>query len=201
MENETKIIEQKQIKKKSPIIPIFLLILSIGLIACGILLLSTEEATPSSSNTEKEEVEEQTTNVKSIELTKENEELVVDDNLTIKFIGTKDPTMENAYQYKAEIYLNNELIDNNFFTGKNIYSTNYGATFDVTKIEDNYIIKSFIAKHCNGSFVLVLTKDKNLLSYDDVLISIDENQKQYTITKCSDCMNETTCTTETNSLK
>lgn len=198
MENETKVIEEQKNKKKVPIVPIFLVILSIGLIVCGILLSSTEETPETSTQDEDtQEVEQQVSNVKSIELTKEAEELVVDDNLKIKFIGIKDSTMtEEAYQYKAEIYLNNELITDNFFTGTNIYSTNYGATFDVTKIENTYIIKSFIAKQCNGSFVLVLSTDKTFKSYNDVSIGIDEKLKQYTISQCVDCMNAATCTEE-----
>lgn len=202
MEQETKTVEQQKVKKKTPIIPIFLVILAIGLISCGILLSSTEEAPETTTQDEEQQVIEQTINKKSIELTKETEELIVDNNLIIKFIGTKDSTMtEDAYQYKAEIYLNNELITDNFFTGTNIYSANYGASFDVTKIENTYIIKSFIAKQCNGSFVLILSTDKTISTYDDVTISIDEQQKQYTISKCTNCMDAATCTEEKVDIK
>lgn len=202
MEQETKTVEEQKEKKKTPIIPIFLVILAIGLIFCGILLSSTEEQQAPSTQDEEQQVVEETSNKKSIELTKEIEELIVDNNLTIKFIGTKDPTMsEDAYQYKAEIYLNNELITNNFFTGTNIYSTNYGATFDVEKIENTYIIKSFIAKQCNGSFVLVLSTDKTFSTYNDVTITIDEQQKQYSISKCTNCMDAATCTEEKVDIK
>ena len=202
MEDEIKEVVEQKTKKKLPIIPIFLVILAIGLIVCGILLSLTEEAPETTTQDEEQLVVEETTNKKSIELTKETEELIVDDNLIIKFIGTKDSTMsEDAYQYKAEIYLNNELITDNFFTGTNIYSTNYGASFDVTKVENTYIIKSFIAKQCNGSFVLILSTDKTISTYDDVTISIDEQQKQYTISKCTNCMDETTCTEEKVDIK
>jgi hypothetical protein len=117
-----------------------------------------------------------------------------DEHLRIKFIGTKSSDMENAYKYKAEIYLDNELIRDNFFTGSNIYSKDYAANVKVYKLEGTYIITSFIAKQCGGTDILVLAQDKTAMTpYSDVTLELSEEMSSYTITKCSDCMNTASC--------
>ena len=102
--------------------------------------------------------------------------------------------MENAYKYKAEIYLDNELINDNFFTGSNIYSSEYAANVKVYKLEETYIITSFIAKQCGGTDILVLAQDKTAMTpYSDATLEINEEMSNYTIIKCSDCMNTASC--------
>lgn len=198
MENENKIIEEKNTKKKSIIVPL-LFILAISLIAGGVFLSLNQEETKVVDNeqpvTENEE-QQVSQNIKSIELANSTEELVVDEKLKINFIGTASTDTENGYTYKAEIYLNNELIVDNFFTGTNIWSANQAATFDIIKVGETYIIKSFIAKQCNGSYVLVLSSDKTFLTYDDVSLEVNETTGQYTISKCNDCMDTASCTKE-----
>lgn len=130
----------------------------------------------------------------TIELSKETEDITFDSKLRIKFIGTASADMEGAYKYKAEIYLNNELVNHNFYTGSNIYSKDYAANFTVYKIENTYIIHSFIAAQCGGADVLVLTEDRTVMTpYSNVTLEVYEDSQDYIVTKCSDCMNTSSC--------
>lgn len=59
-------------------------------------------------------------NLKHISLINENEEVKIDDKLTIKFIGTpvsgSISTSDVIYKYIAEIYYDGKLIDDNIFS-------------------------------------------------------------------------------------
>lgn len=192
-----------EIKQKTKINPgSILLLIGLLLIAAGVALtiLAPKETVKESTPTPSEEtLPEQETNVgQIIELSKEIEEITYDENLRIKFIGTKSPDMENAYKYKAEIYLKGELLKHNFYTGQNVFSSNYGANVKIYKLEGTYIISSFIAKQCNGNDVLVFSEDKTEMTpYLDVVLGVDKNNSKYTITKCGDCMNSATCQEKT----
>lgn len=130
----------------------------------------------------------------AITLSKQTEEVKFDENLRIKFIGTASTDVEGGFKYKAEIYLNNELINDNFYTGSNIFSEGYAANFTVYKLQNVYIIKSFLATQCGGSDVLIISEDKtSIVPHANVSVEIDEGESSYTISKCSDCMNEATC--------
>ena len=180
-----------------------LLLIGLLLIAVGVALTTfvpqEEPNTEITHQPSEETLPETETEVgQTIELSKETEEITYDENLRIKFIGTKSSDMENAYKYKAEIYLNGELLSHNFYTGQNIYSSNYGAQVKIYKLEGTYIISSFIAKQCNGNDVLVFTSDKTEMTpYLDVTLGVDQDNGKYTISKCGDCMDTTTCQEKT----
>ena len=200
MENKN-ISETKQKTKFNP--GSILLLIGLLLIAVGVVLTTfvpQEEPNTETPNQPSEETlpETETEVGQLIELSKETEEITYDENLRIKFIGTKSSDMENAYKYKAEIYLNGELLSHNFYTGQNIYSSNYGAHVKIYKLEGTYIISSFIAKQCNGNDVLVFTSDKTEMTpYLDVTLGVDQENSKYTISKCGDCMDVTTCQEKT----
>ena len=62
------------------------------------------------------------------------------------------------------------------------------------KLEGTYIITSFIAKQCGGTDILVLAQDKTAMTpYSDATLEINEEMSNYTIIKCSDCMNTASC--------
>lgn len=179
-----------------------LLLIGLLLIAVGVALTTfVPQQEPNQEITEQpsqEPLKEQQEVGQTIELSKETEEITYDEKLRIKFVGTKSPDIENAYKYKAEIYLNGELLTHNFYTGQNIFSSNYGANVKIYKIEETYIISSFIAKQCGGNDVLVFTSDRTEMTpYLDVTLGIDKDNNKYTITKCGDCMNATTCQEKT----
>ena len=179
-----------------------LLLIGLLLIAVGVALTTfVPQQEPNQEITEQpsqEPLKEQQEVGQTIELSKETEEITYDEKLRIKFVGTKSPDMENAYKYKAEIYLNGELLTHNFYTGQNIFSSNYGANVKIYKIEETYIISSFIAKQCGGNDVLVFTSDRTEMTpYLDVTLGIDKDNNKYTITKCGDCMDVTTCQEKT----
>lgn len=200
MENQN-ISETKQKTKFNP--ESLLLLIGLLLIAVGVALTTfvpqEEPNTEITHQPSEETLPETETEVgQTIELSKETEEITYDENLRIKFIGTKSSDMENAYKYKAEIYLNGELLSHNFYTGQNIYSSNYGAQVKIYKLEGTYIISSFIAKQCNGNDVLVFTSDKTEMTpYLDVTLGVDQDNGKYTISKCGDCMDITTCQEKT----
>ncbi len=192
--------EQQNIPETKPKTNIGSILLLIGLLlifaGAAMTTLVPQDETAQETPTPSEETTQETTNKvgQTIELSKETEDIMFDEHLRIKFIGTKSSDMENAYKYKAEIYLDNELIKDNFFTGSNIYSSEYAANVKVYKLEGTYIITSFIAKQCGGTDILVLAQDKTAMTpYADATLEINEEMSSYTITKCSDCMNTASC--------
>lgn len=196
-------IPQKQEKKKTNIGSLLLLI-GLLLIFAGVTYQTffikeevTETEQPQEETQQPSEGTHQENENKlgqTIELSKETEDITFDEHLRIKFIGTASTDMEGAYKYKAEIYLDNEIMKDNFFTGSNIYSSNYAANVKVYKLEGTYIITSFIAKQCGGTDVLVLAQDKTAMTpYSDVTLDVNAEASNYTITKCSDCMNTSSC--------
>ncbi len=175
-----------------------LLLIGLLLIFAGVAMttLAPQDETEQETSTPSEETTQETTNKvgQTIELSKETEEITIDEKLRIKFIGTPSTEIDGAYKYKAEIYINNELINHNFFTGTNIYSKDYAANITIFKLQNTYIINSFVAKQCGGSDVLVITEDKtSMIPYTDVTIEINEEASNYGITKCTDCMSESSC--------
>ena len=192
--------EQQNIPETKPKTNIGSILLLIGLLlifaGAAMTTLAPQDETDQETPTPSEETTQETTNKvgQTIELSKETEDIMFDEHLRIKFIGTKSSDMENAYKYKAEIYLDNELIRDNFFTGSNIYSKDYAANVKVYKLEETYIITSFIAKQCGGTDILVLAQDKTAMTpYSDATLEINEEMSNYTIIKCSDCMNTASC--------
>lgn len=189
-----------EIKQKPKINPgSILLLVGLLLIAIGVALTTLvpqEDLNNDKTNQPSEESQSEINNKlgQTIELSKETEDITFDEKLRIKFIGTPSTDMEGAYKYKAEIYIDNELVTDNFYTGSNIYSKDYAANFTVYKIENTYIMKSFIAAQCGGMHVLALTEDKTSMTpYSDVTLEVYEDSHDYIVTKCSDCMNTVSC--------
>ena len=187
-------------KQKAKINPgSILLLVGLLLIAIGVALTTLvpqEDLNNEKTNQPSEESQSETNNKlgQTIELSKETEDITFDEKLRIKFIGTPSTDIEGAYKYKAEIYIDNELVTDNFYTGSNIYSKDYAANFAVYKIENTYIMKSFIAAQCGGAHVLVLAEDKTSMTpYSDVTLEVYEDSHDYIVTKCSDCMNTASC--------
>ena len=189
-----------EIKQKPKINPgSILLLVGLLLIAIGVALTTLvpqEDLNDDKTNQPSEESQSEINNKlgQTIELSKETEDITFDEKLRIKFIGTPSTDMKGAYKYKAEIYIDNELVTDNFYTGSNIYSKDYAANFTVYKIENTYIMKSFIAAQCGGMHVLALTEDKTSMTpYSDVTLEVYEDSHDYIVTKCSDCMNTVSC--------
>lgn len=189
-----------EIKQKPKINPgSILLLVGLLLIAIGVALTTLvpqEDLNNDKTNQPSEESQSEINNKlgQTIELSKETEDITFDEKLRIKFIGTPSTDMEGAYKYKAEIYIDNELVTDDFYTGSNIYSKDYAANFTVYKIENTYIMKSFIAAQCGGTHVLALAEDKTSMTpYSDVTLEVYEDSHDYIVTKCSDCMNTASC--------
>lgn len=181
-----------------------ILLIGLLLIFAGVAMIAfspqeVDQPEPPEESEQKQPSEEASSEInnklgQTIELSKETEDITFDEKLRIKFIGTPSTDMEGAYKYKAEIYIDNELVTDNFYTGSNIYSKDYAANFAVYKIENTYIMKSFIAAQCGGTYVLVLAEDKTSMTpYSDVTLEVYEDSHDYIVTKCSDCMNTASC--------
>ena len=117
-----------EIKQKPKINPgSILLLVGLLLIAIGVALTTLvpqEDLNNDKTNQPSEESQSEINNKlgQTIELSKETEDITFDEKLRIKFIGTPSTDMEGDYKYKAEIYIDNELVTDNFYTGSNIYS-------------------------------------------------------------------------------
>ena len=131
-----------------------------------------------SKEEEKEEEEEKQVKVAEIkyDLKNKNEEFVVDDNLTIKFVGTKEEYGTDMYSYNADIYLNGKNIETKLFNvvdNRVIYSANHNAEFFVEKIDNVYVIVSRVVKHNDGTYAVIMNTDGEVLrEFNDVTLTI-----------------------------
>lgn len=111
------------------------------------------------------------------------------DNLELKFVGTQ--IMDNFYNYTLEIILNGKIVDSKIFGNiynKIIWSSNHASSFRVMRLDNYYIFISSVEKEVDGSYVLILDNDGNVLkTFEDIYINVDkENLKLET----SDCITE-----------
>lgn len=123
---------------------------------------------------------------KYYELSKSEESYSVDNSLSIKFIGSSIPDMDEGYNYVAEITINGKKINAGIFGNSNdkvIYSANCAASFNVKKINNLYFLQSKIAAQSAGTYLLVLNKTGDVvISEYNVLTDFNmENNKKYLI--------------------
>lgn len=147
---------------------------------------------PKEKEEEKEEKkEEETPKVKkenrvSIDLKEKKQELKIEDSLRIVFAGTKENYGKNRYTYNADIYVNGNLVKNKLFNETNtrvIYSSNHGASFYVDKIDNVYIITSYIKKDADGYYaIFVNEKGEILREFNDVTMTIQDKKVMITVT-------------------
>lgn len=128
---------------------------------------------------------------KYYELSKSEESYSVDNSLSIKFIGSSIPDMDEGYNYVAEITINGKKINAGIFGNSNdkvIYSANCAASFNVKKINNLYFLQSKIAAQSAGTYLLVLNKTGDVvISEYNVLtdFNMENNKKYLTVTSYS----------------
>ena len=130
--------------------------------------------------------------VKTIELKSANETLEVDNILNISFAGTKQEESngdQQYYEYVAKIAVNGKEVDSKIYNNENdkvIWSENYASRFKVTKVNNVYILDSYVAKQNDGHYVLIISSDGKVLdSYYDVSFMLDYDSKKYVVTDCN----------------
>ena len=140
-----------------------------------------------------EEVYEQADDnqLKEIVLESELKYHVVDDLITISFNGIKednDSEDEEHYRYTAQVFVNGQEIDSKIFNNENdrvIWSENYAASFKVIKVNNVYLLDSYIAKQFDGHYILIINSaGEALASYYDVGFKFDKDNKKYIIEDC-----------------
>ncbi len=109
-------------------------------------------------------------------LVEEKETLVVDDKLTLNFNGYKTTDID-GYTYTLDILFNNNKMNNNsIFENESkrvIWSSNFSASLTVFKINNKYLIDSYIAKQANGHYLIILDENSKLIkSFEDVSYDI-----------------------------
>jgi hypothetical protein len=90
---------------------------------------------------------------------------------------------DEGYKYSGVITYKDQIIEQSFFDGSNIYSYKLTGTFTVYKTQDVYIVVSSIVKQCGGSYVLIMDNTGNVLTtYSDVNIAFaNEDKRDYSI--------------------
>lgn len=121
-------------------------------------------------------------------LVEEKETLVVDDKLTLNFNGYKTTDID-GYTYTLDILFNNNKMNNNsIFEKENkrvIWSSNFSASLTVFKINNKYLIDSYIAKQANGHYLAVLDENGKLIkSFEDVSYDILYDKLELQARKC-----------------
>ena len=146
-----------------------------------------EEETPEEKEEQPEEQKE--FQKVSYDLKNKEEEFKVDNNLTIKFVGTKEDystDTEEYYTYNANIYYKGVLVKTKMFNAidnRVIYSSNHAATFYVDKKDKVYIIVANVAKQTDGNYVVFLNeKGQVLREFEDVSLEINDNLVTVNIT-------------------
>lgn len=147
---------------------------------------------PTTDNNQKIKI---TADSATIELSKANESLAVNNSLYIDFIGKQTET--DMYEYIANIYFNGVLVENNLFNNtnkKSIWSSNYAANFKVEKVNNLYFIISSIAKQQDGDYILILNDGKVVDTFTDVKILLDKENKLFEISDCTTSNTDEACT-------
>lgn len=178
-------------KKNIVIIVLSILVLGLGgfIIYDKILNKNTNET---NSNTANNQTNTNTNNLvtsiigEQINLSKEKEQAIIDNKLSIELIGVEDYT--DMYVYTAKIYYDGKEIENSLFTDVNnkvIWSTNYAASFRVEKVNNVYFIISSISKQNDGDYVLIINEGKILNTFVDVKIVLDKDNKLFEVSDCT----------------
>lgn len=121
---------------------------------------------------------------------KNEKEKYIFDKLTLNFKGVKtgDINNEDSYQYTLDVVLGGKNIDSSIFGNKDkkiIWSSNYAALFKVVDIDNYYVLISHIAKQNDGSYVLVIDKEGNIVkTFEDVSVVINKEKLELKITDC-----------------
>ena len=126
---------------------------------------------------------------KTINLFEEKVTLVVDDKLTLNFNGYKTTDID-GYTYTLDILFNNnnKINNNSIFENENkrvIWSNNFSASLQVIKINNKYIIDSYIAEQANGHYLLILDENGKLIkSFEDISYDILYDKLELQARKC-----------------
>lgn len=123
----------------------------------------------------------------TIELLKENESFDFD-KLHLKFKGTSAENNKDYYNYILDIYYNNQKIDNQFFNDASnyrIWSKNMTGNFKIYKVDNVYILVSYVAKQCfcneimifntNGDILKTFSRAEYTISGSNITISESDN--------------------------
>lgn len=143
------------------------------------------EPSENNNTTEPESVVTTETHYGTFYLYKENEQVKIDNNLTIEFSGNE--SYSNMYEYVAKVLLNGKEVENSLFTNavnRVIWSYDYTGSFRVEKIDNVYILISSIASQFNGNYVLIFNTEGTVLAtYNDVSFMLDDAEKEFSVCK------------------
>lgn len=144
------------------------------------------------NNEKQEEVNQQNQNLQIIELSKENESFD-SDKLHLDFYGvnTNDEN-DTYYNYTLKITYNNKEINNIFFNDKDnyrIWSHNMASNFKVYKVDEVYILVSFIARQCFVNEVMIFNTNGDVLkTISNCDFEIKNNNIKIRISDNNQCM-------------
>ena len=129
--------------------------------------------------------------LETIKLTKEKESFDLD-KLHLDFEGVTYKTDEGHYQYVLNIKYDGKNIDSTFFNDKNnyrIWSHNMAADFKVYKIENVYILVSFIAKQCFYDEIMIFNTNGDVLkTFTTAHFDIDGSSIKIRTSDTGQCM-------------
>lgn len=116
---------------------------------------------------------------KKILLDEPNEVFEVDEDLVITLTGTKENYDTDRYTYTADIKLGENPVKAAVFnTEENrvIYSNNHGAEFFVDRIDNVYIVSSYMTSNMNGYSIAIFNTDGEVLKeFRDVILELSGN--------------------------
>lgn len=185
-------------EKKSVLVPILLIIIAILVVLCVLFatdiisfkVKDIEESKPEIVEDNKHD-ENKILNPLVIELKKENESYNFD-KLHFDFKGYSTDDGDEYYKYLLDIKLNEKEIDDTFFKDEDnfrIWSSNMAANFKVYKIENVYVLVSFIAKQCFYDEIMIInTNGEVLKTFTNASFDLDNNTNLLKISTSDDGM-------------
>lgn len=134
---------------------------------------------------------EENSNYKSIVLSKAKESFDFD-KLHLEFNGTNTETGEEYYNYVLNIKYDGKNVNSSFFNDKEnyrIWSNNMASNFKVYKVDNVYILVSFIARQCFGDEVMIFnTNGEVLKTFTRAEFSIDGSSVSISTSDNGQCM-------------
>lgn len=116
------------------------------------------------------------------------------EKLNLEFKGIPNKEGKGYFNYTLNIKYDGKNINNDFFNDKKnyrIWSTNMTGDFRVYKIDNVYILKSFIAKQCFGDEIMIFNTNGEILkTFTKAEISIDGSTININISDNGQCMGE-----------
>lgn len=112
--------------------------------------------------------------------------------LHLDFEGTTYKTYNGHYQYVLNIKYDGKEIDSSFFNDKDnyrIWSHNMAADFKIYKVDEIYILVSFIAKQCFYDEIMIFNTNGEILkTYTTAIFNINDSSINIKTSDNGHCM-------------